>query len=171
MPVSADGKIVSLCALRLSKQVLPANNFKLIFKLIFHAGHSDLRICTQESLQCIYKINIAFTDPTSSMFRSCGCLRDCEIILYPSLVTSEKLSPKHLQNYTSTGDYALEAEVSIFYRENEFLGYKRVVRLEKAAFLSNIGAILWLFLGASVLSVVEVIYFFTLRFFNNLWIV
>lgn len=81
-----------------------------------------------------------------------------------------KISPKHLQNYTSTGDFLLESEISISFRENEFLGYQRVLRSERATLLSHIGAFLWLFLGASALSVVEVIYFFTLRFFNNLWI-
>lgn len=113
----------------------------------------------------------ALSDSASSMYRSCDCLKDCDVIVYTYSKLIDKISPKYLQNYTSTGDYDLESEISIFYRDNEFVGYKRVLRSEMAILLSNIGAFLWLFLGASVLSFVEVIYFFTLRFFNNLWVV
>lgn len=83
---------------------------------------------------------------------------------------TDKMSSKYLQNYTSTGDFALESEVSIFYHDKDIAVYKRVLRSNMAVLLSNAGAILWLFLGASALSIVEIIYFFTLRFINNLWI-
>lgn len=162
---------MSLCTVHLSKQV--SSNYKAIFFVkIFNllAGHPHSRICTNERFSCIDRILSAMGDPTSSMYRSCGCLADCNGVSFSAVAITDKISPQHLQNYTSTGEYALETEVSIFFSENEFIGYKRVFRSDMATFLSNVGAILWLFLGASALSVVEVIYFFTLRFFNNLWI-
>lgn len=116
------------------------------------------------------RIEITFSDISSSISRSCDCLSGCNRIFYNHDIIIDKLSPKHLQNYTSNGDFELESEISIFYRENDFIGYKRVLRSEMATFLSSVGAFLWLFLGASALSIVEIIYFFTLRFFNNLWI-
>lgn len=134
------------------------------------SGHPHLRICTSKEQKCISRVQIALTDARSSVFRSCDCLSDCNHLRYSYETRIEKMSPKHFQNFTSTGDYALQSEISIFFKEDEFFGYKRVLRLEMADLFSKIGAFLWLFLGASALSIVEVIYFFTLRFFNNLWI-
>lgn len=142
-----------------------------ILKASSFVGHPHLRICTDEAYQCIIKISEAFVDSASSMYRKCDCLNDCDAVTYLYTTIPDRISLKHLQNYTSTGDFLLESEISIFYRENEVRGYKRMLRSEMATFLSNIGAFLWLFLGASALSIVEVFYFFTLRFFNNLWIV
>lgn len=104
------------------------------------------------------------------MSKSCNCLDECNKISYDFDMMAEKISTKHHLNFTSTGDFALECEISIFYKDNEFVGLKRFLDFEMPVFLSNIGAFLWLFLGASILSIVEVIFFFTLRFFNNLWI-
>lgn len=171
MPITFNGEVLYLCTLRLPKQVFYTISFVKFLKFYLNfSGHPHLRICTSEEAVCISRTSVVFRDSSSSMYRSCDCLSDCNAIYYSYEVITEKMSPKHLQNYTSNGDYALGSEISIFYRENEFHGYKRVFRSEKAVFLSNIGAFLWLFLGASALSVLEVIYFFTLRFFNNLWI-
>lgn len=152
----------------------PSKYFRMKLKLkafLSISGHSKLRICGYLETQCVVNIRIAFSDPTSSMSRSCDCLNDCDKILYPYDIIVDKISAKHLQNFTSSGDFLLESEISIFYSENVFLGHKRVLRSNFATFLTNIGALLWLFLGASAMSVVEIIYFFTLRFFNNLWVV
>lgn len=104
------------------------------------------------------------------MYKSCGCLSDCNAITYDFDITIGKISAKFLQNYTNERHFMLESEVLVFYSDNEYVGFRRVLRSEVGGFLANFGAFLWLFLGASVLSIVEVIYFFTLRFFNNLWI-
>lgn len=143
------------------------------FKKKFASGHPHLRICTHTETSCLDRIFNAMDDPTSSLFKSCHCLDDCNKMNYffSSSTTVNKMSAAFLQNYTSTGDYALESEISIFFSDNEFFGFKRVLRSNRAVLFSQIGAFLWLFLGASALSIVETVYFFTLRFFNNLWIV
>lgn len=134
-------------------------------------GHPQSRICTNEESLCISRTSEALKNPASSIFQSCGCLEDCNKTIYAYSKLIHKISSKHLQNYTSSGDYALESEISISYHENDFVGYKRILRSNMATLLSNIGAFLWLFLGASILSIIEVIYFFTLRFTNNLWLI
>lgn len=67
------------------------------------------------------------------------------------------------------GSIPLESFVSIYFGSEEYSGYKRYASYGTVSLLSNIGGLLGLFLGISFLSVVETIYFFTLRFFNDLW--
>jgi acid-sensing ion channel, other len=59
--------------------------------------------------------------------------------------------------------------MSIYFADDEFIVLKRSATFGTVTFLSNIGGLLGLFLGVSVLSAVEVFYFFVIRFINNLW--
>lgn len=61
------------------------------------------------------------------------------------------------------------ASASIYFDDDEYIAYKRFASFGTVSFLSNIGGLLGLFLGVSVLSIVEFLYFFTLRFIDNLW--
>lgn len=141
--------------------------FSEIFEPFF-AGNPNLRLCTAEDIECVTRTRNS--DHTGSMHESCKCPYSCNAIGYGLSTTISKISPKHLQNFTSSGDFALESEVSVYFAQNEFVSFKRVIRSDLGTFLSHIGGFLWFFLGASALSIVEVIYFFTVRFFNNLWI-
>lgn len=55
------------------------------------------------------------------------------------------------------------ARLSIFFKEHQFITSKRSELYGKTDFLANCGGLLGLFMGVSVLSIVEVIYYFTLR--------
>ena len=50
------------------------------------------------------------------------------------------------------------------------MAYKRCASHGIVRIVSNIGGVLGFFLGISLLSIIETIYFFTLRFINDLWI-
>lgn len=53
--------------------------------------------------------------------------------------------------------------LSIFFKEDQFITSKRSELYGTVDFYANCGGILGLFTGASVLSIVEIIYFWTLR--------
>lgn len=55
------------------------------------------------------------------------------------------------------------ARLSIFFKEHQFITSKRSELYGQTDFLANCGGLLGLFMGVSVLSIVEVIYYFTLR--------
>lgn len=129
-----------------------------------------MRICREVSKRCVEDIELALNDPTTTMYKSCDCLDDCNSISYSIMEISDKLSANHLKNFTSNGDFALESEISVYFGASEYQGYKRCTYFETGSFFAKIGATLWLFLGASLLSMVEIFNFVTLRFFNNLWI-
>ena len=58
---------------------------------------------------------------------------------------------------------------SFYFGGDAFVAYKRYETYGRVALLSNIGGLLGLFLGISLLSVIEIIYFFTLRFIDDFW--
>lgn len=60
------------------------------------------------------------------------------------------------------------SRISIFFKENQFITSKRSELYGQTDFLANCGGLLGLFMGVSLLSFVEIIYFCTLRLCNNL---
>lgn len=63
----------------------------------------------------------------------------------------------------------INISASIYFADDEFIAYRRFESYGSVSLLSKIGGMLGLFLGISVLSVVEVFYFLTLRLFNDMW--
>lgn len=55
------------------------------------------------------------------------------------------------------------ARLSIFFKEHQFITSKRSELYGLTDFMANCGGLLGLFMGVSVLSIIEVIYYFTLR--------
>lgn len=53
--------------------------------------------------------------------------------------------------------------LSIFFKEHQFITSKRSELYGQTDFLANCGGLLGLFMGVSLLSIVEVIYYCTLR--------
>lgn len=60
------------------------------------------------------------------------------------------------------------ARLSVFFKENQFITSKRSELYGLTDFLANCGGLMGLLMGASFLSVVELIYFFSLRLCCNL---
>lgn len=55
------------------------------------------------------------------------------------------------------------ARLAIFFRENQFITSKRSELYGRTDFIANCGGLLGLFMGVSLLSIVEIIYHVTLR--------
>lgn len=74
---------------------------------------------------------------------------------------------KYLLPYFSDSSDEL-ARVIIFFRDTQFITSKRSELYGQTDFLANAGGLLGLFMGVSILSLVEVLYFFTLRVYYRL---
>jgi acid-sensing ion channel, other len=96
----------------------------------------------------------------SNAFKTCDCLPSCNSIDYSYNFFIENINKKNENNLST---------VSIYFADDEFIVLKRSATFGTVTLLSNIGGLLGLFLGVSVLSAVEVFYFFVIRFINNLW--
>jgi acid-sensing ion channel, other len=55
------------------------------------------------------------------------------------------------------------AHLIVMFKESQFLASKRNVLYGKTEFLANIGGLLGLFLGFSIMSILELVYFITIR--------
>lgn len=55
------------------------------------------------------------------------------------------------------------SSLSIYFKENQFISSKRSELYGTTDFLANIGGLLGLFMGISVISFTEIIYFCTIR--------
>ena len=56
----------------------------------------------------------------------------------------------------------------MFFKDSEFIATRKYLSYGIGDFLANFGGLIGLFIGASVLSYYEVIYFFALRMFKNM---
>jgi acid-sensing ion channel, other len=95
----------------------------------------------------------------ASSQEACNCFPTCDSIVY---------TIKHQEEGTKSSD-GKSSTLTIDFVEDEFIVYRRYASLGTVTLLSNIGGLLGLFLGLSALSVVEIFYFFVIKFISNLW--
>lgn len=90
---------------------------------------------------------------------ACGCLPACTSLEYEG-----EISVDELRNFGQTKiDRYFRTVVTIFFKHDDFIYSKRSELYSFTDFIANFGGILGLFLGVSLLSIVEVIYFIAFR--------
>ncbi|XP_052565712.1 pickpocket protein 28 isoform X2 [Culex pipiens pallens] len=128
----------------------------------------DVKICRKADAACYEEIkaSIAFTANTSLR---CSCLPGCFEISYSMEITSAnlcigkfKINEKLI---TQTDAYAREniALLYIYFTETYFRSFTKGELVGFTDFVSNIGGLLGLFMGFSLISLAELLYFVTLR--------
>jgi len=96
-------------------------------------------------------------------FESCNCLPSCTSLSYDAEVTQTKYAENDDSEF-------VHAKVIIYFKEAHFNRLKRYELYGWSDFLSNSGGTLGLFLGCSVLSLIELIYhlmMYCIRKFRN----
>lgn len=79
-------------------------------------------------------------------------------------MTSICLKTRNSITFVSFYNFRIQpVRLTIFFRENQFMALKRSELYGEIDFLANCGGLLGLFFGASVLSIMEIFYYFTLR--------
>jgi Amiloride-sensitive sodium channel len=129
-------------------------------------GESSSKTCNEEDdFMCFSNVDLSLVDEEGLTFKSCDCLDSCSFIDYKVVryTTRMKYDERH------RNDSSFSASGSVYFDDDEFIALKRSASYGNVGMLSNIGGLLGLFLGMSVLSVVETFYFFIIRFVNNLW--
>lgn len=131
-------------------------------------GNRNQKLCIDEDrIECPDKIP-SLVGESSETFKKCDCLPDCNEIVYTYVRVDSRITSETSAEYVEVnGTVPLEAFVSIYFGSDEYSGFKRYATYGTVSILSDIGGFLGLFLGVSALSVIETIYFFTLRFFND----
>ncbi|XP_055382439.1 pickpocket protein 28-like [Condylostylus longicornis] len=96
----------------------------------------------------------------------CNCLPACTSIAYDSEVTQSLLKDNG-SNYDTQNEFA-RSIMNVYFAKNQFLSAKRSELYGIADLVANIGGLFGLFMGVSILSLVEIIYFCTLRLCVNM---
>jgi acid-sensing ion channel, other len=114
----------------------------------------------QESEVCDYRSKIDKDLQIILALRNiskCGCLDECESIKYKTEIMNHKL---HNPN---------ETIIDIKFKEVDIVPLIRYQPFTFSNFLAQAGGMLGLFAGISMLSIVELSYFLSLRWMVNLW--
>lgn len=103
----------------------------------------------------------------------CNCLPSCTSITYNAEISQADFEWKKLldsfHEYNETEMFSWNmARLSIFFKENQFITSKRSELYGLTDFLAASGGLLGLFMGVSLLSLVEIFYHCTVRLMCNL---
>lgn len=128
-----------------------------------HKGGENDQVCDLQDNDCVEKAFDVLYFSKSGNLQACQCLPECNSVKYETSYIKDRFVPENLTDFENV------ATVSIYFADDEFTAYKRFESYGTVRLLSNIGGFLGLFLGISVLSIVEIVYFFTLRFVDDLW--
>jgi acid-sensing ion channel, other len=114
-----------------------------------------------------------FSDDVHTKSEGCNCLPTCTSINYKYEVTQTPLDPKDFEmpitidgELDSTKDSSIVA-VSVILEESTFMHMKRIELYSWRDFIANCGGLLGLFLGISLVSIIEIFYYLTLRIWVN----
>lgn len=113
---------------------------------------------------CFYPYKNIFLEDYDHLYASegvCNCLSSCNSIEY-KINFFEEL---HKTNYSE--DYYSYVTIMFKYKDSEYFPLIRYQEFKTKDFLSYFGGLLGLFAGISLLSVIEIIYFFTVRLITN----
>ena len=133
---------------------------------LFFTGDAKTSICGSINVLCTIWAEQKYSEINDSAmsFRSeCNCLPACVSIEYNGDIDRIKLK----QSYFDDDGYTSFSKLTIVFRDHQVETLKRVESATLTDFLAICGGLSGLFLGVSVLSVIEFIYYFTLRLYCN----
>ncbi|KAH8375195.1 hypothetical protein KR200_002252 [Drosophila serrata] len=147
----------------------------------------NMPVCGAASLKCYneaedelllreFNQGLMNSDENARGETECNCLPSCTSIAYEAEISQADFDYKTVINTDTPEGKAEQAKhegmkmsrVSIFFKEAQFLTSRRSELYGTTDFLANCGGLLGLFMGVSMLSIVELIYFCTVRLISNL---
>ncbi|CAH2105174.1 unnamed protein product [Euphydryas editha] len=105
---------------------------------------------------------------------NCQCLPSCTSIDYGEEISQGNFNVEAVANaynlsFNKEKQGDSYTQVKIYFKEAQFIKVQRSELYGQTDFLANCGGLLGLFLGFSILSVVEILYFLTLRIYCLCW--
>lgn len=132
-------------------------------------GDKNERVCGLSDYDCYYKIMLMFELGTidNSQIDNCGCMQSCNSIEYEIQVFKSKMTYEHhwmtFNNVSYWIDSTYYGALTISFSDTEYTALKRYASFGQTSFLSDVGGLLSLFLGVSVMSFIELFYLFFIR--------
>ncbi|KAK5641668.1 hypothetical protein RI129_010215 [Pyrocoelia pectoralis] len=144
----------------------------------FSVLNESLSVCGPGSNECVKKSKLKYMKiegNSESDNQQCGCLPSCTSLSYEVETSQsewrweksfEALDPPQLSHLNPKEMHF--SKLKIYYKELQFLSCERNERYGMIDFFSNMGGLLGLFIGFSVTSAIEILYFCTLRIICNI---
>ncbi|KAI8118089.1 Pickpocket protein 28 [Lucilia cuprina] len=141
----------------------------------------DTPVCSLAQVDCYShaadEMNIIIANQTkqklinSNVKIMCDCMPSCNSLDYNFEISRahydfEKTVIAQRDSYEH--DDGRASRFSVYFKEPQFTAIKRTVMFGVTTLIANCGGIFGLFMGISSLSIIEFIYFFSVRLFNNL---
>ncbi|XP_035900497.1 pickpocket protein 28-like [Anopheles stephensi] len=135
----------------------------------------SVHICGIERLECceqaesiLQEQGLGSVDNSSRMLlQSCYCLPACIFLEYKTEMSQAHFDWQRLTNtihlFEREMNHSEMSSISIYYKEAQFISIKRNQLFGLNDFIANCGGILGLFMGVSLLSIVEILYYFTMK--------
>uniref|UniRef100_A0A182MVQ4 Pickpocket n=1 Tax=Anopheles culicifacies TaxID=139723 RepID=A0A182MVQ4_9DIPT len=124
--------------------------------------------CTDEALSVLEEMDLLHElNRTDNFLEHCNCLPSCNAIFYNTEISQAMFDWRKLaENIHVIAGVTNETELSylsIHFKVSRFIPIKRSELFGISDFLANCGGVLGLFMGVSILSIVEIIYYCTLK--------
>ncbi|XP_061393667.1 pickpocket protein 28-like [Musca vetustissima] len=144
----------------------------------------DMPLCREHQIHCYENAeDDLMLEQFSDNLDNCHCLPACTSLDYNVEISQSYFDVERTLNAMSGGQEQEEeqkmpeqqqisnyeyASFSIYFKDNHFITIKRSELYGLYDFIANCGGILGLFMGVSILSVIEIFYHLTLRLWANL---
>ncbi|EFA05007.2 Pickpocket protein 28-like Protein [Tribolium castaneum] len=135
----------------------------------------DTKICGFDSLDCVTQVDKKLkTQEMSGTASQCDCKPSCTSLSY-NVETSnsryyfkEYLDLRNISNNFEEPDKHHFSMLLVYFKVDQFLSIQRNELYGVSDFIANVGGLFGLFLGFSLISTVEIVYFLTMRIYYNL---
>ncbi|KAH8397834.1 hypothetical protein KR222_003544 [Zaprionus bogoriensis] len=148
----------------------------------------DMPVCGEDKIHCydraerellvrefqrVRSLNVAGEAPRGGE-SACNCMPACTSLIYNTEISQANFDLEEMLAAEGDTEFLREypgsqmSRLSIYFKQSQFITSKRSELYGITEFLANCGGIFGLFMGLSILSLVEILYHFTLRFAVNL---
>ncbi|XP_024081092.1 pickpocket protein 28-like isoform X2 [Cimex lectularius] len=133
---------------------------------------SGSKICMQNASAVLRLFEIKSSYEGETGQKSCDCLPACTSLQYDAETSQADFNAFAVlaayKDNTSEVEMMQFARLTVFFKDMQFTTSKRSELFGLVDFMANCGGLLGLFCGVSFLSLVEIIYYITLRFWSNM---
>ncbi|XP_035793837.1 pickpocket protein 28-like [Anopheles albimanus] len=136
---------------------------------------ANVRICGLGKQACMERVDTYVQEQEmeskltsgSELSLSCNCLPSCTFLQYNAEISQAQFDWRRLTDavgiYQDQLTNASLTTLNIYFREAQFIGIRRSQMFGINDFIANCGGLLGLFMGVSLLSLLELVYYFTMK--------
>ncbi|XP_053675517.1 pickpocket protein 28-like [Anopheles nili] len=139
---------------------------------------NETKVCPLYMWDCMFQArslfrqhdNASHPEEVLGIFANCNCLPACSSVHYDAEITQSSLDVNKFLDAnklrTSKANDIIITTLEIYFKESHFITSKRSELYGLVDFLANCGGLLGLFMGVSILSLLEICYFIAIRPFS-----